>query len=418
MIHIGYACKAVAVPDTKNYTCRAAAATEEKLLDLISKNLKSINTFIDFNSKNDIRLFRICSDVIPFGSSPVNMLDWRVIFKEELHRLGQKAIQMGIRLSMHPGQYTILNSPNENVVERAIEDLRYHCDFLDSMGLSAQHKLILHIGGIYDNKEEAVERFCINYENLPTNIKDRLVIENDDRNYTIAEVYDIGVRKGIPVVFDNLHNELNPSDSQLSEEEWIEKCSYTWKEKDGRQKTHYSQQAFGKRPGAHSSTINVRVFQKYVYKLIRDDIDIMLEVKDKNQSAIKCINCVYNRDKLYLQEEWDRYQYIVMSRSYALYQELKDKMQDLETLQPEIFYQMLNEIINLPINKNEEVHTFEYLWKLLSDKVNNRDTSLYHRKMKEYKQGIIEESVIRKLIYRLALTYNETSLLTSYYFDY
>lgn len=53
---------------------------------------------------------------------------------------------------MHPGQYTVLNSPDDTVVERAVEDLRYHTRFLDAMGLGQENKTILHVGSVYGNK--------------------------------------------------------------------------------------------------------------------------------------------------------------------------------------------------------------------------------------------------------------------------
>ena len=86
----------------------------------------------------------------------------------------------------------------------------------------------------------------------------------------------------------NLHNQVNPCDKNKSDYYWINECKKTWKEKDGRQKIHYSQQDPLKKPGSHSQSIMISEFMSFYDKLDRD-IDIMLEVKDKNLSAVKCI---------------------------------------------------------------------------------------------------------------------------------
>jgi len=109
-------------------------ATPEKLTEVTAHNLEALEKMIDYNLANDIRLYRISSDLIPFGSSPVNALDWPEIHKEAFDRIGAKIRKSGMRVSLHPGQYTVLNSPTEDVVERAILDLEYHTKMLACIG--------------------------------------------------------------------------------------------------------------------------------------------------------------------------------------------------------------------------------------------------------------------------------------------
>lgn len=290
-MNIGYACQAVDIPGTKQRSCMLRNASPDMLENIILSNLKALDKILDYNIQNGIKLFRISSDIIPFGSHTVNTLKWWDIFKVQLSGLGQKAIKNSIRLSMHPGQYTVLNSSDNEVVERAVEDLRYHTRFLDALGLNKEHKIILHIGGIYGDKKTAIERFICNYRCLDENIRRRLVIENDDRNYNISDALSIGEDVGIPVVFDNLHHQIN-TDNTRSDTAWIIACGETWKASDGRQKIHYSQQETAKRPGSHAATLNVEEFLNFYRRLPNQNIDIMLEVKDKNLSAIKCIHAI------------------------------------------------------------------------------------------------------------------------------
>ena len=293
-MRIGYACLAVGVPETEIRGCILKNASDERLNNLIYHNLISLENIIDYNIRNNILLFRISSDLIPFGSSPANKLDWWKINAYHLNKIGRKILDSGMRVSMHPGQYTVLNSPDEAVVSRAVCDLDYHAKVLDSLGVGPEHKIILHIGGCYKDKQQSAKRFCENYARLGEMVKQRLVIENDDKIYNIGEVLDIGTSLGIPVVFDNLHNAVNPCRDKEDEKYWINKCSLTWQESDGGQKIHYSQQDPLKKPGAHSERINVTEFLNFCKGLGRNDLDIMLEVKDKNLSALKCIHACTN----------------------------------------------------------------------------------------------------------------------------
>ncbi len=289
-MRIGYACLAIGVTDTGIKSCIMKNASEAKLLELISHNLDSLENIIDYNIKNNIRLFRISSELIPFGSSTINSIPWWDLFRAEFLRIGQKIKDNGVRVSMHPGQYTVINSPNEEVVKRAIDDLHYHSKVLDSLDVGKEHKIILHIGGAYNDKKSSVIRFVTNFCNMPISIRDRIVLENDDKSYNICDVLEIGASINVPVVFDNLHNEMNPCDKEKNDAFWINECKKTWKEGDGIQKIHYSQQDPAKRPGSHSDSILLEKFMDFYRSLERDDIDIMLEVKDKNLSAVNCIS--------------------------------------------------------------------------------------------------------------------------------
>ena len=287
---IGYACQTIGVLNTNQKSCIMKNASETNLIDLIDHNLKSLENIIDYNMKNDIRLFRISSDIIPFASTSVNNLCWWNIFENQFLKIAEKIRTSGMRVSMHPGQYTVLNSPNIDVVTRAIADLNYHTMVLDSLKVESESKIVLHIGGVYNDKEQAIKRFITNYRNLDDSVRNRLVLENDDKSYNINDVLEIGTILNAPVIFDNLHNEINPGDNQKSAFYWIDACRKTWKENDGHQKIHYSQQNPLKRAGSHSSSILIDEFMAFYENLERSDIDIMLEVKDKNLSAVKCIN--------------------------------------------------------------------------------------------------------------------------------
>lgn len=284
MIRIGYACITLGID--RNYrTCRAKNVNDENIKNIIEYNLDLLDESIEYNNVNNIKLFRISSDLIPFGSSNLNKFDWRSYFYSKFKSIGDKIKKYNMRVSMHPGQYTVLNSIRDEVVLNSINDLIYHCDILDMMGLDCTNKIVLHVGGIYGDKELSIKRFISNYYKLNDNIKCRLVIENDDKSYNICDVLKISNDTGIPVVYDNLHNMINKYDDN-DDYHWISKATSTWKEIDGPQKIHYSQQDISKKKGSHSKTIDVNIFKKFISNL--NNIDIILEVKDKDISVINC----------------------------------------------------------------------------------------------------------------------------------
>lgn len=290
---IGYACLIISSSnDYKLKSCLLKNASDERLTEITINNLEVLERMIDYNIRNNIMLFRISSDIIPFASHGVNTQVWCNKYKAYLENIGRKIKISGMRVSMHPGQYTVLNSPKEEVVTKAVRDITYHVKFLEFLDTDCSNKVILHVGGAYGDKEKSLMRFKQNYIKLSQNIKDRLVLENDEKCYNIEEVLTLGKALNIPVVFDNLHHKVNPPKISRPDSYWISKCAETWHEKDGKQKIHYSDQKINGKAGAHSDTIDTGEFMKYYKSINGDKIDIMLEVKDKNLSALKCIHCI------------------------------------------------------------------------------------------------------------------------------
>lgn len=290
---IGYACLIISPDnDYKLKSCLLKNAADERLTEITINNLKVLDRMIDYNIRNNIRLFRISSDIIPFGSHAVNTQVWWEKYKDCLESIGRKIKSGKMRVSMHPGQYTVLNSPKEEVVSKSVKDIAYHVRFLESLDADCSNKVILHVGGVYGDKEKSLMRFKLNYLKLTQNIKERLVLENDEKCYNIEEVLTLGKYLDIPVVFDNLHHKVNPPLISKPDLYWIKECGKTWKQKDGKQKIHYSNQKKGGMRGAHSDTIDTDEFIQYYRSIDGDKIDIMLEVKDKNISAIKCMHSI------------------------------------------------------------------------------------------------------------------------------
>ncbi|NLV35595.1 MAG: UV DNA damage repair endonuclease UvsE [Clostridiaceae bacterium] len=415
-MRIGYACLALGLPGSEMKNCILKNASEERLQALIGHNLSSLDKMIDYNIQHGIRLFRISSDLIPFGSSLAKSLQWQDSYGEMLASIGRKIIKAGMRVSMHPGQYTVLNSPDESVAERAISDLDYHAKVLDCLGLGAEHKIILHLGGKYGNKEHAKKRFLSRYRQLSDNVKRRLVLENDDKLFNIDDVLETACIEGIPVVLDNLHNTVNPADKSYSDIEWIRRCSETWTKEDGPQKLHYSQQHPAKRAGAHSDFIEVDKFLEFYGQLPGGDIDIMLEVKDKNLSALKCINCLSNTGINKLETEWAHYKYSILERSPQHYSAIRNLLKDKSTYPAHQMYQMIEISLRNPIFRGNAINAAQHVWGYFKSKASESGKRRFESVLRKFELGKIEVRLVKNMLFSMAGKYKEDYLLNSYYF--
>ena len=116
MIRYGFACKTIGVPGADLSALTLARATPENMLAVCRHNLRALGTMLRYCASARIPLMRISSDIIPLASHPQNTFDWRARLHEEFEALRGVLKQTGIRVSMHPGQYTVLNSPRQEVV--------------------------------------------------------------------------------------------------------------------------------------------------------------------------------------------------------------------------------------------------------------------------------------------------------------
>jgi len=414
-MNIGYACLAIAVPGSDFKNCTLKNANPEHLLGLIGHNLASLDTIIDYNIRNGIRLFRISSDLIPFGSDVAADIPWPQIYARQLADIGTKIKNVNMRVSMHPGQYTVLNSLSDAVAERAVADLLYHAQVLESMGLGAEHKLALHLGGAYENKQQAIRRFISRYEALDDAVQKRLVLENDGTVFTISDVLEAAAIAGIPVVFDNLHHAINPSGTERTQADWIRRCAATWKKSDGPQKIHYSQQHSGKRMGAHSDTIDAEAFLQFCTQLEGIEADIMLEVKDKNISALKCIHCTENRGISSLETEWSRYKYLILEHSAETYNEIRQMLRD-KTAYPAIkMYHSIDMALKIPVSVGSAVNAAQHVWGYFKDKATSAEKNRFAQLMDRYTASGIGLPSVKKHLLNLARKYQEDYLLGGYY---
>jgi len=293
---IGYPCINRNIGCTANSTFRLASYSDENLVSKVESNLKCLARILEYNIRNGLLFFRISSDIVPFASHRVCTFDWASYFKQEFRELGECIRENDIRVSMHPDQFVLINSPRRDVIEKSINELVYHCRVLDSMELNASAKVQIHVGGVYGNWEKSVERFIENYVLLSDAVKKRLVIENDDRSYNLRDCISIHNKTGVPVVFDSFHHECLNNKEPLFDA--VMKAGETWQKKDGVLMADYSSQEKGMRKGKHAESIDIELFEKFMRETKGIDFDIMLEIKDKEKSALKALKLLKNLNLL------------------------------------------------------------------------------------------------------------------------
>jgi len=255
-----------------------------RLKDTINTNLNCLQKILEFNVSHKIFFFRITSNLIPFGSHPIMDFGWQEHFASKFREIGDYINKNKIRISMHPGQYTVINSNKRPIFQRSKKELEYHVEILDMMNLKPDAKIITHVGGLYGNKTKSISRFIRRCNDLGDNIRNRYVIENDDKSYNIEDCLLINQETGIPIIFDIYHHTCNTTLNSMEEE--FEKVTKTWTNFDGLPIVHYSSEHPLKGKPRHSDTIDISDFSKFLEKTKKYNFDIMLEIKDKERSAI------------------------------------------------------------------------------------------------------------------------------------
>ena len=406
---IGYPCIPLSISKRITRKFNLNLFNEEIFNQYTKNNLNDFFSILKFNNENNIKFFRISSDIIPFGSHTINSIQWWNTFSTTFLEIGEYIKKNNMRVSMHPGQYKVLNSPKEDTVEKAINDLIYHCKFLDSLNLPSSHKIIIHIGGIYDSKEEATNRFIENYKRLPENVQNRIIIENDEKSYSLDDVLYISSKTSAPVVFDNLHNQCK-KDNNYSLEKILNMVKQTWKDKDGVMKVHYSRQDPNRKIGSHCYSLEVTPFLDYLSVAKNFDMDIMLEIKDKDFAAIKGNNILRELNNTITiddkNKELKRYELYFLSKGNDVYNEAINIITNDSIIK---FYNFLDYYKNYNDTNINSALTKGFTY--IEDQLTSREINLFYK----YKNSHDFEKA-KQYLNKLTIKYDCEILMSNYFF--
>lgn len=262
--------------------------TVEKAKDLSIQNIKDIRTLIEWNISHGIHHLRLSSDIFPHYTD-LEVESYTLDFAKDLLRdLGTYVRQVGHRITMHPGQYNQIAAKESTVFDSTVRDLSMHADILDMMGLDYSAILCIHMGGVYGSKSETMDRWVKQFRELPKKVQRRLALENCERGYSLRDCLTVANKCGIPVIYDTHHYTcytiLHPDEVQEPIDTLLPEVIRTWGYR--RPIMHISEQAEGKRIGAHSDYIEV--IPDHLMSL--QGIDIEVEAKEKEKAILKLFN--------------------------------------------------------------------------------------------------------------------------------
>ncbi|KAL2869234.1 UV-endonuclease UVE-1 [Aspergillus lucknowensis] len=256
-------------------------------------NARDLLKLIRWNDRYGIKFMRLSSEMFPFASHKEYGYRLAPFASEALAEVGRLVAEFGHRVSVHPGQFTQLGSPRKEVLENSIRDLEYHSEMLQLLQLPPQDDrdavMILHMGGVFGDKEATLERFRENYRSLSQDIKNRLVLENDDVSWSVHDLLPICEELNIPLVLDYHHHNIIFDSTQLREGtldimDLYDRIKATWTRKNITQKMHYSEPV--------AAAITNRQRRKHsdrvrVLPPCDPTMDLMIEAKDKEQAVFE-----------------------------------------------------------------------------------------------------------------------------------
>lgn len=289
-MRIGYPCVNETLACSAAQTFRLASYAVERLSLTVGANLVCLRQILEFNVAHGLLFFRLPSGIVPFGSHEINQHDWATEFAVQFAEVGAYAHQHGVRLALHPDQFVVLNSPDADIVRRSVAELVYQAQLLDLLGCDTTAKLQIHAGGVYGDKPTALDRWVRTWDTLlPDAVRRRLVVEPDDRLYSLQDCLGLHRRTGVPLLLDNLHHECLNHGEPFAEAALA--AAATWDPaRDGAPLMDYSHQAEGERRGKHRASLDEAHFAAYVASMPPSvDPDVMLEIKDKEASALRAV---------------------------------------------------------------------------------------------------------------------------------
>lgn len=252
-------------------------------------NLQNTLRILRYNLALNISVYRLTSKLIPLATHPsIEHWDYTADFREEFREIGDFIRENNFRISAHPDHYTLINSTSVQVLEDSIRDLDYHVRLYEAMGLDDyRYKLVMHVGGLYKDKKTSIERFKENFHKLPDRIRNRIMLENDDKSYTALDVLGICRELKIPMVLDVHHHKCANNGERL--EDMLDAIFDTWEGAYFPPKIHFSSPKSEKDFRSHADWIDPGEFREFLGIAARTgrDFDVMLEAKSKDSALLK-----------------------------------------------------------------------------------------------------------------------------------
>lgn len=300
-LRLGFAVKVLGQPGLKSNDTRRWQNQPH-----LRVSLSYLHAIFDYLARQQIDMYRISSDLAPYVTHPDLPQFHNQIneCRQDLRELGARARALKLRLSFHPSQFIVLNSPDPTLVRKSIADLEAQAELLDAMELGPEAVVVIHVGGTYGDRVAGRERWIATYAHLPEVVRRRLVLENDDLRYSAADVLAIHAATGVRLVFDYLHYWCHNPEG-LALRPTLERFLATWPAGQ-RPKMHFSSprtelrslqrtRPDGKRDTVlqepvwtgHADFVNPFEFITFMRSAGDLEFDVMLEAKAKDLALLR-----------------------------------------------------------------------------------------------------------------------------------
>ena len=255
----------------------------KRLAGLCVENAAALMSALQFCAANGIGCFRVNSQILPLKTHPevgydVEELPGGQQIIEQFRECGRFARKAGLRITFHPDQFVVLNSPRPDVVASSIQEIEYQAEVAQWIGADV---INIHAGGAYGDKAAALERFAKSLARLSKAARKLLTVENDDKSYTPADLLPVCKAEGVPLVYDVHHHRCNPDG--MSVEQATRKALATWNREPLFHVSSPIEGWDGPNPGRHHDFIDVEDFPECWR---RKKITVEVEAKAK-EVAIK-----------------------------------------------------------------------------------------------------------------------------------
>ncbi len=234
MVRLGLCCTFLEQPiKFRTTTVRHVSTLEptrrsEHLRELALHNARALDEAIAWCAAHHIGAFRVQNGILPLYTHPV--VGWTLEgpegrgVAERLRAAGARARAADVRLSFHPDQFVVPGSQNPDVVGASLRELEYMAEVASLIGAE---QLTIHGGGAQGGKAESLKRLGLGLDRLSPRARALVVLENDDRVYTVEDLLPLCTAAEVPLVYDVHHHHCNPD--SLGVEEATDLAAATWR---------------------------------------------------------------------------------------------------------------------------------------------------------------------------------------------
>jgi len=213
----------------------------QKLWDIMVKNIESVRLLIEKVGSLDgnLRMVRLSSDLLPVYTEPTWSWFWRRVdtcsyAEKHFGEIGSRARELGVRLSFHPGQFTVLASDNQDIVDRSIEEFEYHAQLATWMGFGRHFqdlKINVHISGRAG--PEGIRRA---HSRLSPEARNCITIENEEISHGLDDC--LSISDLVPIVIDIHHHWIREGEYISPGDDRVKRVIDSWR--GVRPTCHYS----------------------------------------------------------------------------------------------------------------------------------------------------------------------------------